>query len=76
MAHKHITQAGLNRAMYRMLAALGGKFLVKAVDVEQVNAGTAIKIDYTESTDEFTFRLVRTKDVEKKPSLIITPGMN
>lgn len=75
MAHKQITQAGLNRAMWRMLAALGGKFVVKASDVECVKANSAIKIDHVESADEFIFRLVRMPDVPKK-SLIITSGMN
>lgn len=75
MAHKQITQAGLNRAMWRMLVALGGKFVVKASDVEKVNANAAIKIDHIEARDEFVFRLVRVPDVKEK-SLIITPGMN
>lgn len=75
MAHKQITQTGLNRAMWRMLVALGGKFVVKASDVETVNSNAAIKIDHVESKDEFVFRLIRTPDAPKQ-SLIITPGMN
>ena len=75
MAHKQITQAGLNRAMWRMLAALGGKFVVKASDVESIRSNAAIKIDHVESKDEFIFRLVRMPEAPKQ-SLIITPGMN
>lgn len=75
MSHKHITQTGLNRAMWRMLAALGGKFVVKASDIESLKANSAIKIDHVESRDEFIFRLVRMPDAPKE-SLIITPGMN
>ncbi len=75
MAHKQITQAGLNRAMWRMLAALGGKFVVKASDVESIRSNAAIKIDHIESRDEFVFRLVRAPEAPKQ-SLIITPGMN
>lgn len=75
MAHKQITQAGLNRAMWRMLAALGGKFTVKAKDIEQVKANSAIKIDHIEARDEFVFRLIRMPEAPKQ-SLIITPVMN
>lgn len=75
MAHKNITQAGLNRAMWRMLAALGGKFVVKAADIETIRSNAAIKIDHVESRDEFVFRLVRVPEAPKK-SLIIAPRMN
>ncbi len=75
MAHKQITQAGLNRAMWRMLVALGGKFVIKASDVETTRSNAAIKIDHVESTDEFIFRLVRMPEAPKQ-SLILTPGMN
>ena len=75
MAHKNITQAGLNRAMWRMLAALGGKFVVKASDIETVRSNAAIKIDHVASRDVFVFRLIRMSEAPKQ-SLIITPGMN
>lgn len=75
MAHRQLTQVGFNRVMWRMLAALGGKFTVTNADVNSVNQAVGIHITHSEKRDEFTLRL---KKIPKPaaPSLIIQPGMN
>ncbi len=74
MAGKHLTQTGLNRAMWFMLKSLGGKVTIPERAIEKPNPDDAMQIQYDPSVKSFTFSLHKVK--EQKQSLIIQPGMN
>ncbi len=77
MAHKHITQVGLNRILWKMLAALGGKFTVTDREIQELaNSKVAIKIDYTQSDDLYTLQLAKVSDDKPASSLILPQNMN
>ena len=66
MAHRVLNQTGMNRILWKLLAAVGGKFTITNKELQAVNRDVGIRITHTESTDTFTLQLHK----------IIQPGMS
>lgn len=58
---KHITQAGLNRVIWKMLAALGGKFTISDREINRATPD-AIRIDWDGATQTFVLTLCKAKE--------------
>ena len=69
--HRELTQAGMNRVIWHMLKALGGKFTISYKKLEAVNSEIAIRVDHIESTDTFALSLQRFSDMAKDNSVVI-----
>lgn len=72
MAGEELTQAGLNKVIWKMLAALGGKFTISEKYLNEVN-DDAIKIQHDPSTKTFIFTSIR---AAKGNSRLILPNLN
>ncbi|MCK9482792.1 MAG: hypothetical protein WC372_10985 [Candidatus Neomarinimicrobiota bacterium] len=68
---KMLTQAGLNRVLWKLLHAVGGKFSISTRNLNNFEQDKAIKIDYDIGSDTFTLSLTRVKPEEE--SRIIVP---
>ena len=61
----------MNRVIWYMLKALGGKFKISYKDLQTVNQDVAIRVDHTESDDTFLLSLQRLADMAKDNSVVI-----
>ncbi len=55
----------MNRILWRLLKAVGGKFVISNKDLEATNRTIGIRIDHIESTDTFVLQLH--KIIQPKP---------
>ena len=73
MAHRALNQTGLNLILWKLLAAVGGKFTITNRELKNINRNVAIRIDHIESTDTFVLQLQRTNQKKPLSDIIITP---
>ncbi len=76
MAGKQLSQAGLNRVIWKLLAAVGGKFTISNKELETFRSDAAIKIDYNEILDNFTLSLKRLPNAKESSNIILPQRMN
>lgn len=77
MPHRQLTQAGMNRVVWKMLKALGGTFTISNRELDIIDPNIAVRVDHQASTDTFKFTLQRLNDIVKdKNKIIIAPDFN
>ena len=69
--HRQLTQTGINRVLWLMLHALGGKFEVSNADITTVNQEVGIRIDHNSTTDKFTLSLQRLQEKQQSNIIIL-----
>lgn len=70
--HKEITQTGLNRVLWKLLAAVGGKITISDREINTINPDVGIHIEHNSAADTFTLSL---RKIPAKKSPIIL-GLN
>ncbi len=73
MAHRALNQTGFNLILWKLLAAVGGKFTITNRELNSINRDVAIRIDHIESTDTFVLQLKKTRQKKGLSDIIITP---
>jgi len=63
---KTITQAGLNKLLFKLIAAKGGVITIPCRDLINVPKNAVLKADYRSGNDEFTISCAT-----QEPSVII-----
>ncbi len=73
MPHRVLNQTGMNKILWKLLAAVGGKFTITNRELESVNREVGIRIDHHEATDTFVLQLHRVNQKKPLSDIIITP---
>ncbi len=77
MPAKQLTQAGLNRVIWKLLATQkGGKFTITNRELETFRSDAVIKIDYDPALDSFTLSLKKIPNAVESPNIILPQRMN
>ncbi len=59
MPHRALTQVGMNRVLWKLLALVGGRYEISNREVNTINPDVGIHIAHKQSTDTFTLSLVK-----------------
>lgn len=71
--HRALNQNGMNRVMWKLLAAVGGKFTITNKDLETINTRVGIQIDHNSTTDTFTLQLHKVLQPRPQSDIIKIP---
>ena len=73
MPHRVLNQTGMNRILWKLLAAVGGKFTITNRELETIDRTVGIGIEHNEATDTFVLQLHKVNQKEPLSDIIITP---
>ncbi len=77
MPHRELNQTGMNRVLWYMLKALGGKFEITNRELETLNRDLGIRITHHAIEDKFTLELHKIlQPVPKKSKIIRLPQLS
>lgn len=62
--------------MWKLLAAVGGKFTISNRNLQEINQDVGIHITHDATTDTFTLQLRKIPKTKKVESSLILPSMN